>query len=899
MFIEKVLAGAVVGIGLNAIKDKLSDKHSEYEIKKDIRKFVEIQFKEYKHLSYSGEIDYNSLLDYLSKELPDEIKIYLFDTDIDRRNRCRDDIVTMAYSRACSPNDSQKEEIKKLINASLDIAKEYYVGKLDGNYKLLHNITVESILGPLSEKMDKLSAEINKVSEKVDIVSADIKKMSTDIEEIKAGVATLTVTSEPINQALSSSKEFSYRGDTVSKIYSDNELYASNFNEVLFLHKNTENPIRLCNIFVPHKYENINHYKNTAYEELTLDQFRPSDDILDYIKQFLLGRHLDDGSEDLDFPYCLFIEGDAGVGKSSLVSYLAHLYVDEASAHQNIFGNRKLVCVRLREIIPENMKFSRDSINQNILQYLGIKSPEELKKQYAGSVFVLDGFDELCMIEGISLNADRYISDLYRLFEDCRLIITTRPKYLNLFAIEIPKLHIILEHFDSQQRKKWVGRYRECNPDSGEGFALDYIENINDDDAIGICDTPMALYMIAAGKINEEAKKNHWALYHQIFYKELNEREYNSVFPTAKDGVHRHPISVYRDQLYQVGAEIAYKIYTRSNTRLFLTKDEVLEIVENMEILNADIKELVKRCYAICSYWKANGDKGVVEFYHNNIRDFFMCEKIVYEVNELYKRCENMSMDLACEKIAKGLYALFHHSEVNAKVMEFFYLRVLYHKDNGDAGSFIKIEQTKKFIEEVLSFFIYGKLKVQQEDEFRNVYYSMIDAFANVVQLYRHAFEPYLDKEKSVIDWGLGDVSGISSRSPTVFTSNHFKRIFIKEPLIIGGNIIYTAGRANFNGVRLDGADLRFAGFSHCKMRIANLSSTVLTSATFEGSDLTGTSFEGADLCYVSFKDCIIEDCDFTGANLVGAIFPDGCSFENANEAVEYLKNANIKGIKV
>ena len=677
----------------------------------------------------------------------------------------------------------------------------------------------------------------------------------------------------------------------------DNEMYASNFKETLFLHRNRENPIRLCDIFVPHNYESIRRNKNSSYGKLPCGQSNPPNDILEYVKHFVRDRRPDEGSGGAAFPCVLFVEGDAGVGKSSFVSYLAHSYAEETSVRQDIFGSRKLICVRLRELMPESMKFSRDSINQTILQYLGIESPEKLKEQYTGSVFVLDGFDELCMIEGIGLNKDSYIYDLHKLFDDCRLIITTRPKYLDLFKIDIPIFHIVLKHFDSQQRKEWVENYRRWSPDSDEKFGLDYIENISDDDAIGVCDTPMALYMIAAGKINEEATKNNWVLYHQIFYKELHEREYNSVFPTAKDGVHRHPISVYKYQLYQTGSEIAYEIYKKSNAVLFLTKEEVLKIVENMGMPNADVKELVKHCYALCSYWKANADKGVVEFFHNNIRDFFMCEKIVYEVNKLYNRCKDMSLRSACEEIAEGLHAILHHSEVNAKVIEFLYLRVLYQMKSGNTESFVKIEQTKKYLEEVLSYFIYGKLTIQREDRFRDVYYSMIDAFVNVVQLYRHAFEPYLYKDKSVINWGFGDVGG-SSSSHTVFTSTHFKRVFIKEPLIIGGITIYTAGRANFNGVRLEGADLRFAGFSYCKMRIANLSNTILLSANFEGSDLTGTSFAGADLRHASFKDCIIEDCDFTGAYLVGTIFPDGYSFECVNDAVEYLKNANISGIK-
>ena len=41
----------------------------------------------------------------------------------------------------------------------------------------------------------------------------------------------------------------------------------------------------------------------------------------------------------------------------------------------------------------------------------------------------------------------------------------------------------------------------------------------------------------------------------------------------------------------------------------------------------------LERC-VLCAYWKSNGTDGVLEFYHNNIRDYFLCEYIYNKINK-------------------------------------------------------------------------------------------------------------------------------------------------------------------------------------------------------------------------------------------------------------------------
>jgi len=680
-----------------------------------------------------------------------------------------------------------------------------------------------------------------------------------------------------------------------AQCYTDNDLYINNFIEPLFLHRDIDSPIRLCDIYVQHRYEYIDNYKGQAYGEAISKRLRPSADIMDFIGQFICNGVLPSEKSAMYLPQCLFIEGDAGIGKSSFVSYLAHHHACNETVRRDIFHDKNLTCIRLRDIIPESMRFSRNSINQDILKHMKLESREEFQKKYVGSVFILDGFDELCMIEGISARADNHIYDLYSLFEGCTLIITTRPYYLNLKSIDIPRLHIKLLHFNKNQRMTWVEKYRSLGFKPEEELALNYIENIEDDDTAGICDTPMALYMLAAGKINDDAVHNHWALYRQIFYRELTDTEYNIVFPSV-DGINRHPISYYKDQIYRIGAEIAFEMFRYGNQKTYLTDGAIAEIIESIHSIKTDIKELVKRCYALSSYWKTNEDRGAVEFYHNNIRDFFLCEKICYEMDSLYIECEEMREVERLNAIKQRLYYLFRSGEINEKVVEFIYLRVLFQKKNGITTSFAGMESLRKYLPEFFLTLAYGDVSITHGENLGNAYESLSHTLVNTVQLYRHAYEPYLNEADCTIPWLY---KSESINSMPMFLDDNFKKVFIKGPLSIGDNTIYTAGRANFDNIVLKGADLRFAGFSHGSIKYADLSDTILSSADFEGSDLTETFFINANLQYAKLLGCSLVNCDFTGADLAHTILPDGFSHHDPCEVANHLNNMDICGLKI
>lgn len=51
--------------------------------------------------------------------------------------------------------------------------------------------------------------------------------------------------------------------------------------------------------------------------------------------------------------------------------------------------------------------------------------------------------------------------------------------------------------------------------------------------AVGVADTPLALYLLVACEMRKELQENIWALYHEIFTNAIIETEYDENFNSS------------------------------------------------------------------------------------------------------------------------------------------------------------------------------------------------------------------------------------------------------------------------------------------------------------------------------------------------------------------------------
>lgn len=728
--------------------------------------------------------------------------------------------------------------------------QEFMEAFLQQNVDLLpFRNTVQEVLAYYLEELEKIILKIMPVGQA--IIYKEVKNISQKVDKL----------AEADNQ----------EDVVIPKFHLANDMYCRSFSEPLFLHKNEKDTsVCLKNLFVLQKCDIMG--QNISEKQNNLEHC---------LKEFLI-------EEKRKF---LFIEGDAGCGKSSLVSYLNYHYENQDEMAKEIFDDKKLITVRLRDMQINKIRETGDFV-QGILDYLKAKSVRQVEQVYPHAVLLLDGFDELCMVEGMGERAERYIYDLSK-FRNYKIIITTRPRYIKIAALDVSKVHILLEHLDKGQRDTWIQKYEGDCGQTVDNEKKDFLCRISEEDAFGICDTPMALYMLVAGRISHEALYNEWALYHQIFYNELSETEYNQMFPNENYD-YEHEIIEHRDAIYQISEEIAYQMFCNGNSKLYLLNDELQDLVEKIGIKKAETKAVVERCYALCGYWKADTEKGMVEFYHNNMRDFFLCESILRKMNEIY-RLWCISEKYSLYDVVEKLCALFQYGELETMVCKFILLRTMYHNVHGAWDDFYKMEKRYRKLPELMQYMLVNGKAFHFNGD-KNPINTVCNVLSCLIQVYRHIYEPMLESGERIKWWSNVDAINYSGVLRRIF-----KHIFIKVPVTLQyDSSITLASRGDFSHIDLHNCDLRNAGFAYASLKRANLNDTVLKGCDFQRAKLSYAKLENADLYYTNMKEATLKKCnlggteiresDFANARLEGAILPDGFSSEIPNLQLAHMR---------
>ena len=694
--------------------------------------------------------------------------------------------------------------------------------------------------------------------------------------------------------------------------------YANNYVSPLFLHKYEDSGITLQNLYVNPSFSKVYATsKHNDYEEVQNE----NRDMIGMLCDFLWQKRKNDKER------ILFIEGDAAIGKTSLISWLCYHYsqidtTEDTSARQigrAIFMNRKIVCVRLRELDFSTPGLSAVAV---VLKYLEIDSLESFNRQYADAILLLDGADELSMVSGIaSSSIETFLLDLRKAFSNHKLIVTTRPKFLNMEAFSkatFQTRHIVLNHFNKEMRQEWLGKYKACGetiPRSTEAYIL----SLSDEMASGVADTPLALYLLVRCDMREELQGNNWALFHEIFSNAIIEAEYNENFPsTANDLKHRKAQTNYR-----VVCRIAYRMFQNAKEeRYYVTESEIREAIRDTD-LNGISPDLIRQTCALCAYWKNSTTLGALEFYHNNIRDFFLCEYLCGELITCLRESTRESLasnliELGCRVFAWGNIP----GTTWEQTLAFLYLRLKYEGESVRRDdSLFGLLQRKPHIHHVMHTLAVGS-KLWDYSYSDVPYLCAKHTFVNMMLLIRVLMEFIPDKEKLQIihlwhddaekevwsrigilrDWRelfAGSVTISDSLRIGIGSGTYLSNIDLSQSTLI---------KPDFTGAILTGAQfqksqIQEATFTEAELTGSNFSQSDMPGANFAKTNLTDASFEGATLLKAVFSGAILLNTNFASVNVNGACFTesriDNCDWKSAKFGNNAFSYAEVDGITI
>ena len=289
------------------------------------------------------------------------------------------------------------------------------------------------------------------------------------------------------------------------------------------------------------------------------------------------------------------------------------------------------------------------------------------------------------------------------------------------------------------------------------------------------------------------------------------------------------------------------------------------------------MKLLAERCYALCNYWKADSSDGMVEFYHNNIRDFFLCEKIYREMNSIYNRFKTDSQYNSREA-ATTLCELFHFDILETTVNKFLLLRT---KSDLKCGNqeFPSHEVIQEHLPEIFELMLTDGT-IFDVKKSKNPIQFILNVLTCTAQIYRHVYEPFLWDNRLIKWWNSVSEVNKNGMIPQVF-----RAVFCQVPTALDSNsmllldsesMLTMASNGDFCGIDLQSCDLRNISFQSSKICNANFENTILCGCDFSNSILSDSNFTNADMQYVKLLGADMRRCILSGANLRGTDLPDG-----------------------
>lgn len=119
-----------------------------------------------------------------------------------------------------------------------------------------------------------------------------------------------------------------------------------------------------------------------------------------------------------------------------------------------------------------------------------------------------------------------------------------------------------------------------------------------------------------------------------------------------------------------------------------------------------NIKDILEDCFGLASYFRVSESKGTVEFYHNNIKDYFCCEYIWMNLERIYAAIPNDPLDM--EKwFIKNFQEMFQYSVflmdspegARSMVIRFLESKVRYLKEHDEQTDFICQEMKNHYLQ--------------------------------------------------------------------------------------------------------------------------------------------------------------------------------------------------------
>lgn len=172
----------IVSLGTDILKEHGNEKYNEQTIKKELKKYIELQFSDYVKTDRDKEIDFESLYQYISKEFIEDFRECLYGKTIQREQKL-DTIILCLCEKVSADTELKKEYVTNIVKNAYTIISYFYETKIiDSKSLYLANRIVEDVSGEVRNDLNKIGETIT------NDVTKEVKKLGETVEEIKGKI---------------------------------------------------------------------------------------------------------------------------------------------------------------------------------------------------------------------------------------------------------------------------------------------------------------------------------------------------------------------------------------------------------------------------------------------------------------------------------------------------------------------------------------------------------------------------------------------------------------------------------------------------------------------------------------------------------------------------------------
>ena len=615
---------------------------------------------------------------------------------------------------------------------------------------------------------------------------------------------------------------------------------------------------------------NKTHYESAFRNDGFLSEIDFKENIHNYIEQKIIHKEtpLDIPAENHNL---IFILGQPGQGKSSFCLYTINQLLEHKDFEQNIYF------IRLKEL-PHTDDLIQHPFNV-IEAYL--KRRHELEFIKKDTVLILDGLDELFMVNGLT-NAD--LEKFYKNLEEetkgepnLTIILTSRHNYLNLSAINKKKTTILkLNGLNLQQQKNWLSIYKKANIDCK--LSQEKLEEIDNNESLihikELIRQPILLHIVANANTDLNSQDTRSTIYKNLF-DALLKRNWADEQLERYHSLEKEEYAIeFREWLQ----EIAFTIYS-SNFEYIKRKDlEELDSTKSIQgIINtsSDLKEALKDLLVAFYFRNVQKDekdesenkKYALEFLHKSLQEYLAAEYIwrTIKAKLLAPKDKKWKFDINDFKQSLSLFFhLFSNKSLNHSIRTL--LIEMIEQDSN-------IEE-KKILRERLKQFLPGSFK-----------YQFLDTMG--ISNHKDLDTPPLNKAFNTFRGYWLILSHLNLQQNEDLLNRITQELlcyFISKAEGVNINLSNT----NLNYADLKCANLNYADLSNANLRDANLSNSNLSNVNLSDADLSD-----ANLSYANLSDVNLSDADLSNGYLAHAYLVNSY-FVNSDLSDAYLVYTNL-----